>query len=374
MKTPLAYFRDLAASTAIALEAHGLAGHEHVVWLQGFAPGCIYVALGRPVTAWFHPVSPLRRRPRMLSRYLALLGRLARRPLPVPRPLDLRDPGRLARWLVDRSRRGRAVCVTAYASSAVRVAVAAGEAGLRLDGTCFITLGEPFTDAKRRAVEAAGARALVRYAFTEAGIIGYGCGRPAVSDDLHFLRDSYALVQTPRAVVEGGPEVDAFRFTSLLPSAPKILLNVESGDYGLLEERACGCPLEAVGLTHHLARIRSFEKLTGEGMTFVRSGLLDILEDVLPARFGGTSADYQVLEEETELGIFRLRLLVSPAEGPVDEEAIRETFLGELGKGAAATIWRHAGTVEVQRRPPVATPAGKILPFQLLRAGSGPRP
>ena len=127
-----------------------------------------------------------------------------------------------------------------------------------------------------------------------------------------------------------------------------------------------------MGLTHHLARIRSFEKLTGEGMTFVRSGLFDILEDVLPARFGGTSADYQALEEETELGIFRLRLLVSPAVGPVDEEAVRQTFLGELGEGAAATIWRHAGTVEVQRRRPVATPAGKILPFQLLRAGSGP--
>ena len=33
---------------------------------------------------------------------------------------------------------------------------------------------------------------LVRYAFTEAGIIGCCCGTPRLSDDLHFLSD-YAV-------------------------------------------------------------------------------------------------------------------------------------------------------------------------------------
>ena len=214
----------------------------------------------------------------------------------------------MARWLVDRVKHGNGVCVTTYASSAVRIAAAAKEKGVSLDGVCFITLGEPFTEAKQRIVEAAGARGLVRYAFTEGGIIGYGCTIPRASDDVHFLNDCYELIQRSRAVGDAGVAVDAFLFTSLLPAAPKILLNVESGDYGIVERRDCGCGLGAVGLTTHLASIRSFEKLSGEGMTFVQTDLLRVLEDVLPARFGGTGTDYQVLEEEED-GILRLILI-----------------------------------------------------------------
>ena len=35
-----------------------------------------------------------------------------------------------------------------------------------------------------------------------------------------------------------------------------------------IEQRPCGCLLGALGLTTHLSEIRSFEKLTGAGMTF----------------------------------------------------------------------------------------------------------
>lgn len=293
--------------------------------------------------------------------------------MPTPTFLDLQEPGRIAGWLATRLREGKAVCVTTYASSAVRICAAAKEMGLDLSGVWFITLGEPYTDAKKQMVEAVGARALVRYAFTEAGIIGYLCGEPQASDDLHFHSDCYGLIQRSRTVGDSGPSVEAFLFTSLLPSAPKILLNVESGDYGVMEHRRCGCRLGAVGLTTHLAGIRSFEKLSGEGMTFVQTDLLRVLEEVLPARFGGTSADYQALEEEGDNGILRLLLIVSPRVGPVDEDRVRETFLEELGRNvrigqAYAEIWRRAGTVHVKRQWPVPTKAGKILPFHLIKA------
>jgi len=85
--------------------------------------------------------------------------------------------------------------------------------------------------------------------------------------------------------------VDAFHFTTLLPTARKLLLNVESDDYGVVETRSCGGPLESYGYTEHLRQIRSFRKLTGEGVTLVGSEMLRILEEVLPARFGGSPLD-----------------------------------------------------------------------------------
>src|SRR5262249_35115641 len=160
------------------------------------------------------------------------------------------------------------ICVTTNASSAVRVCTAAQARGASLEKVCFITLGEPFTEAKQRAVAASGARALVRYAFTEAGIIGYRCAAPRPSDGLRFLRDSYGLIQRRRAVNDPALEVEALLFTSLLPTAPKILLNLESGDYARLERHDCGCDLGKLGLEDHLSEIRSFEKLSSEGMTF----------------------------------------------------------------------------------------------------------
>jgi hypothetical protein len=174
-------------------------------------------------------------------------------------------------------------------------------------------------------------------------------------------------------VGESGPLVEALLFTSLLPTAPKVLLNVESGDSALLERRDCGCRMGALGLCTHLSQIQSFEKLSGEGMTFAQTDLLRVLEDVLPERFGGTSADYRVLEQEGEHGILRLFLLISPRVGPLDDRAVRETFLRELGQiggseADMARLWQQAGTVEIRREWPVATRAGKVLPFHVLQA------
>ena len=97
-------------------------------------------------------------------------------------------------------------------------------------------------------------------------------------------------------------------------------------------------------------------------MTFVQTDLLRVLEEVLPERFGGTSTDYQVLEQEDEQGLLRLRLLVSPNIGPLDPTLVAETFLAELERSSfsdrfGARVWRTAGTVEVRpRATPRATP------------------
>ncbi len=374
VKMGLPSIADKAVDTAVALHVHALSQSEHAVWLGigGLQLVLLYLKLGRAPLAWFYPVKPLPFKTRAGTRYLAMLGRLLGSPLPTPMFADLQNPGGIALWLADRLKEHKSVCVTTYASGAVRISAAAREGGLDLTGACFITLGEPYTEAKQRIVGATGARALVRYAFTEGGIIGYGCGTPHLTDDLHLFSDSYGLIQRPREVGTAGPVVDAFLVTTLLSSAPKILLNVESGDYGIVERRSCHCGLGTVGLTTHVARIRSFEKLSSEGVTFVQTDLLQVLEGVLPARFGGTSADYQVVEVE-ENGILRVVLLVSPRVGQVDEEQVRQTFLEGLGRVGwevrlGAANWRRAGTVEVRRQWPIATKAGKILPFHLVKS------
>jgi hypothetical protein len=57
-----------------------------------------------------------------------------------------------------------------------------------------------------------------------------------------------------------------------------------------------------LGWTTHLRDIRSQEKLTAGGMTFLDTDLIRVLEEVLPARFGGAPTDYQLVEEEAEEG------------------------------------------------------------------------
>ena len=127
----------------------------------------------------------------------------------------------------------------------------------------------------------------------------------------------------------------------------------------------------ACGLTEHIREIRSFNKLTGEGVTLVGSDMVRILEEVLPARFGGSPLDYQLLEEEDDLGRTRLHLVVSPAIRIDDEAMVVETVLGALRKctvagDLAAAIWSQAGTLRVRRAAPVWTARGKFMPFRRI--------
>jgi hypothetical protein len=98
---------------------------------------------------------------------------------------------------------------------------------------------------------------------------------------------------------------------------------------------------------------------------------------VLPARFGGHSADYQLREDEDRDGAPRLRLLVHPAVGELDAAAVSAALLAAvqahspLGQ-VSASVWRGQRTIEVVREPPRTTASGKIL--HLLRHPRGARP
>jgi hypothetical protein len=142
-------------------------------------------------------------------------------------------------------------------------------------------------------------------------------------------------------------------------------LNVSLGDAARVVRSDCGCPLAKWGWTTRLSEVRSFEKLTAGGMTFHDADLVRVLEEVLPARFGGGPLDYQLVEDEMPDGQALVRLIVDPRVGPLDPGALSAAFLEALAAGSGAQqvmalAWRDAGLLRVDRRHPEATPAGKI--------------
>jgi hypothetical protein len=124
--------------------------------------------------------------------------------------------------------------------------------------------------------------------------------------------------------------------------------------------------MERIGWTTRLQNVRSYEKLTAGGMTFLDVDVARVLDEVLPARFGGGPADYQLLEDETVEGRPRLRLLIAPSVGPLDERAVVDALLSALGGASGAErimerVWRSGAFVRVERAAPRAPPGGKIL-------------
>jgi hypothetical protein len=320
---------------------------------------------------WFSPVSdqspksPLKSR--LVTQGILMAGRLYGVPLPRPEPVSLDQAAIIARWAAKTVSAHGACLITTHTSQALRICIAALEEGLDLNNVTISGGGEPPSAAKVKTITRSGARWVPKYITVEAGPVGMGCAQPLDENDMHFLKDALALIQYPRQVPGAEITVQAFHFTSLLPAAPKLLLNVESDDYGIVETRACGCPFEAHGYTEHLRKIQSFRKLTGEGVTLVGSDMLHILEEVLPSRFGGSPLDYQLLEEENQQGFTRLSLLVNPEIQIENESAIIKTIIETLkrkvGQHQALDLWKQAETLRVKRQKPILTARGKFVPL-----------
>ena len=259
-----------------------------------------------------------------------------------------------------------------FPSPAVRACLAAEQTGADISGTVFYGGGEAYTEGKAAVQHRAGTRHVVNYAMSESGSISFQCGARSGPDDMHILTDKLAVLQRPIQLTSGA-EVGALYHTSLLTTAPKLMLNVESGDYAVLEERDCGCLWQDMGFTTHISQVRSYEKLTSEGVMFMGSMLYELLEETLPSRFGGSPVDYQLAEEEED-GVPKVKIIVSPRNGPIDEDAVIKAVLSAVGFAGwsrrMADTWQHARTLRVERREPYSTAAAKLLPLHVLAASS----
>jgi hypothetical protein len=370
----LAFLRESAITHLLALEAKGGRGWHHALW--GVPGGAALHLLllravsGAPSSRWFSQIDPADSRlsPRYrwsarLVRWAAGLGGVR---LPRPEHVPVDDPFPIVRWMVDVRRAGGTPYLNAFASSVVRVCEAARAAGQDISGAQFRMTGEPTTPARLAEVKRVGAFAVPAYGSTETACwIGYGCLDPATADDLHFMHDMLAVIH-PAGDAKSALPPAALLLSSVRPRAPLILLNVCLGDQAQIVSRACGCSIERLGWTQHLSSIRSYEKLTAGGMTFLDVDLIRALEEVLPARFGGGPTDYQLVEDEGDEGSPRLSLLVHPQVGPVDAGAVRDAFLSAIGDGAGvervmSLAWRISDLVRVERRVPEHTPGGKVL-------------
>lgn len=307
-----------------------------------------------------------------VRRSIAATVRSARGSFPKFEFVDPQDLLPIAKWVeMTLHKHGRSL-IWAGVSAAVRIARVAAENGIQLDGAVFMGNDEPATPSKVREITRGGAKWIPVYGSHETGYCGDGCVNPVDGSDVHLMSDRVAVIQHPRMVPGSNLKVDAFNFTSLWAHAPLVLLNVELDDFGVIEQRHCGCALEEVGYGTHLREIYSFQKLTGEGVTLVGSDMVRILEEVLPSRFGGSSLDYQLMEEEDEQSLTRLSLLIHPRLEIADEALVIKTIFDELksGDGAtsmAGTIWAQSGTFRIRRIEPIGTSAGKLLPLHVSR-------
>ena len=368
----LASVRDLSVDLRVFLDALGGRDVEHAIWM---VPGgwpldnlLRFRACGVRVARWFSQVDPaapgLHPRYRWSARVLRWATALTSgAPLPAPERVPVDDPAPVVRWMVETLAQGRTPHLWTFASSAVRVCQAAGAAGVALAGARFTVSGEPVTATRLAVIQAVGGYAVPRYGSIECGQIGLGCLAPEAPDELHLLTDHHAVIATS----DDPPwRPGTLLFSSLRPAARMILLNVSLGDEAIVDQRQCGCPMETAGWTTHLRRIRSQQKVTAGGMNVLNSQLARVLDEVLPGRFGGMATNYQLLEEEATDGRPRLRLLVDPLVGPVDEAAVVRTLLAAVGPGSGvdrvtALSWQDAELVVVERRAPVTTASGKIL-------------
>ncbi len=374
--TSAANQRMEAEHLAVVLAAYGLGNAPVAVWYPEAAGG---VALRKVlnfavVRAW--PLRWFTQTPGRFSStaepysyYLGIRAGARARGVRLPRPtyVPFDEESRVLRWIADEA--GQQGCVLhTTASLALRLARAAQHRGAILAGVTFIATGEPLTRAKLAAIESVGGRAFSKFAFTEFGSAAWGCASPRSPDDTHICRDAVAVITRRRPVDSLGSEVDALLFTALQPQARRILLNIESGDYARMTAHQCGCQLQMLGWTDHLEEIRSFEKLNAEGRFFLGSHVIALLEEVLPRRFGGDPADYQLVEHEDAEGYTRMSLLMHPRLGAVDEDALRDcverTFVECCH--ACARVWKEVGTLRVQRAAPIPTRRGKLLPLHHL--------
>jgi hypothetical protein len=377
----LDYFAARAPYQMLFLSAYDVMNAPTAYWLAIF-PGSGFefilqrTDLREPIHHWFSFLgwrdSTYWLKYDLATLYIVFWLRAFGARVPLPKIVKLDQPLVIAHWIRDTlSMHSRCVLHT-NPSHALRVAVTAREAGLDLTGATVRIGGEPVTPAKLETMRSVGLRVVPAYGMTETSTSALGCARPVAADDLHLLRDAFALITYPYPVGDFGITVPAFNLTSLLDSAPKLMLNVQIDDYGVVEERACGCEFESYGYTTHVREIHSYSKLVGEGVTLIGNEMLHILEDVLPARFGGSPLDYQLLEQEDGQGFTRLYLLIHPRVEITDEQAVIEVMLQGLRRSspmadAARTVWQQAQTIQIKRQEPVWTASGKLMPLHIQR-------
>jgi hypothetical protein len=366
-----AMLQDLAVNASLSLDAQGGTRWAHAVWRSPHRGGLLwllrYTGRGYRPARWLSRVPVDRTLPaeqRWMAHGLRLTSALAGCPMPPPEHVPVGSPERVVAWMHEQLVAGRTPHLSTTVSAAIHTATVAVESGIDLSGAQFGTSGEPLTADRLAAIQRSGGAVHSSFGAKETGLLAFGCLAPRHPDDLHLYQDLYALIQVGAASHASELPADALLATVLQPSWPLVALNLSLGDRATVEQRRCGCPLEALGWSTHLHTIRGFEKLKIGATAMLADGVIRLLEAELPGRFGGSPTDYQLVEDDAEVvdGQTRLRLLVHPAVGSIDEAAVRESFLTLVRRSGVQVdqMWNEKRWVEVERRAPLVTAGEKI--------------
>lgn len=323
---------------------------------------------GLPPAVWFDTGGRRSWPYETLTRFMLAELRVLGHPVVFPRMLPPNDFRPVAEFIAHRKKNGQASVMNGIVSRAVRVADAALRGGLDIAGTLILAGGEALTDAKRAVIEAAGCEVHARYTISELGPVGVSCRR-MTGNCVHVWRDSVAVISRRRVAPLSETEVESLLFTTVLPCAATILVNVEMDDAGELGEATCDCPLTHLGLTQQINNIFSYGKLTGQGTSLLAGDILTILERSLPARFGGVPGDYQLVEAEGPNQTEYL-LRVSPRVQAPSEAEVRSVFLEEVSRlwsgSLTARRWDTSDGIRVVFAEPFLNFRGKPHPLFLL--------
>ena len=308
IRLDLEHLEALLPGRIVVRHLQGITGIPAASWSDippagGLKGVLLHAAAGEGAAHWFITRNFSMRhglRYRAATHAALSAARLAGASVSWPKYVPLEQAVTLARWASDQVREHGACTIHASVSRILRIAIAANENGIDLTGTILRGGGEPPTPSKVAGIVSSGATFHSSYAFSEVGTIGSSCLHAAGPNDQHFMQDHVAMIQAPRRVPGFAIEVPAFCFTSLLPTAPKMLLNVESDDYGTVDTQACGCRWKNSGFCSH-RDIRSFRKLTGEGMTLVGSDIERVLDEFLPHVLEEARSTINLLKKKTSV-------------------------------------------------------------------------
>jgi len=330
----------------------------------GLMPFLQFAKGGKFISKWFTPTQLRFVRGIGLKIMAEIVGSLNKR-FPYPEYASIDEVEKVVHWIVEMKKSKGSLLFLTFPSSAVRICELAKQKNLDISNTKFWLVGEPISEAKYNVITSTLCSVIPVYAFMEAGSVGFGCQKRQSCDEVHLAKDSVVLIQHKKNIQSLGHSLDAFLFTSILPLSRKILINVENGDYGEVQKSNCDCSLSQLGLEISIRNIRSFEKLTAEGTTIFIEDLTDLLENIMPKKFGGGVLDYQIVEEEIGSKT-KLNLYVSPTIKNINLEKVRQSFLAELRKKILhghykAELLEKAETLLVKVREPICTKAGKIF-------------
>lgn len=355
-------------------EMAGVRGKPGAVWLPvfpsaaGFGAVMKNMAGGSTPERWFSQIptdlAGITAHKQAANRFLPALAALTRTGLPSPEHVPSDSPEPVVRWLTDAVAREGGAIITGYASSLTAAARWAVDHGIDLSGVVANPASEPVTAGKLAVMAESGMRTYAMYAFTPEGTVGIACEN--CSEEEYHVWDQDLAVITRRRPRGDGTDVDAFCWTSLALEAPRVLVNVENDDHGVVRHGVpCDCALAELGLSTRVSEIRGISKVVTAGIS-LDGELFDQLAEVdLPHHLGGGPGDYQFAEIDDGAGTV-LVLRVHPRLDDFDQTDARAVLAGALARSdnglLAESVWSTNG-LRIERAAPAVTVAGKTLSF-----------